>query len=60
MADAVFDEATFDRTREAFTGDYQLVKLEGAGHSLHLEASKPFFEQRVVDFLGSPQAELAE
>jgi pimeloyl-ACP methyl ester carboxylesterase len=55
--DAVFDEATFDRTREAFTGHYELVKLKRAGHSLHLEPSQKFFEQRVVDFLGSSEVE---
>jgi len=53
MADAVFDEATFDRTRDAFTGHYELVKLKEAGHSPHLEPSKQFFEQRVLDFLRS-------
>jgi pimeloyl-ACP methyl ester carboxylesterase len=57
MDDAVFDEATFDRTREAFTGHYELVKLRRAGHSLHLEPSKEFFEQRVVDFLRSSEVE---
>lgn len=50
----VFDEATFDRTREAFTGPYELVKLPGAGHSPHLEPSRDFLEARIIDFLNAP------
>jgi pimeloyl-ACP methyl ester carboxylesterase len=51
LADGVFGEATFDRTREAFTGPYELVKVNGAGHFLHVEQSQRFFEQRVLEFM---------
>jgi pimeloyl-ACP methyl ester carboxylesterase len=46
--DGVFDEAVFDRTPEAFTGAYELVKMKGAGHFLHLECSKEFFEKALA------------
>jgi pimeloyl-ACP methyl ester carboxylesterase len=48
--DGVFDEATFDRTPEAFTGYYELVKLKDAGHFLHLECAEEF-RAKVVAFL---------
>ncbi|MET0446724.1 MAG: alpha/beta hydrolase [Pseudorhodoplanes sp.] len=51
---AVFDVATFERAREAFTGSYELVKLPGAGHSPHLEPSRHLLEARIVDFLFTP------
>jgi pimeloyl-ACP methyl ester carboxylesterase len=51
MENGVFSEATFDRTREAFTGPYKLVKVKGAGHFLHVEQAQAQFEWRVLEFL---------
>lgn len=51
---AVFDDATFERARDAFTGPYELVKLPGAGHSPHLEPSRDLLEARIIDFLFIP------
>jgi pimeloyl-ACP methyl ester carboxylesterase len=49
--DGVFDETVFDRTPEAFTGRYELIKIREAGHFLHLERSADFLE-KVLAFLG--------
>lgn len=50
MRDGVFVEADFERSREAFVGEYGLVKLAGAGHSPHLEEAELFL-RRTVGFL---------
>jgi pimeloyl-ACP methyl ester carboxylesterase len=55
IGDGVFDEATFERTSEAFTGHYKLIKSKG-GHFLHLEPFEQCFEQLVLDFLRLPVA----
>jgi pimeloyl-ACP methyl ester carboxylesterase len=56
LEDGVFWESIFDKTPQAFTGYYKLVKFEHGGHSLHLEVFPEFF-QSVKEFLG-PAAEL--
>jgi pimeloyl-ACP methyl ester carboxylesterase len=53
LDDGVFNEAAFDRTREAFTGPYELVKVPGSGHFLHLEIPKEFIS-KVIAFLRTP------
>ena len=51
LEDGVFDEAVFDRTPEAFTGPYELVKMQHAGHFLHLQQPAEF-ASRVLAFVG--------
>jgi pimeloyl-ACP methyl ester carboxylesterase len=53
MDDGVFDGTVFDRTPEAFTGPYELVKMSHAGHFLHLERPGEFVA-KVIDFVRQP------
>lgn len=48
--DGVFDNETFERTREAFIGPYELVKINNTGHFLHLECPEDFIAKS-LDFL---------
>lgn len=48
LEDGVFDEAVFDRTPEAFTGPYELVKMKDAGHFLHLERTADFIRKTLT------------
>jgi pimeloyl-ACP methyl ester carboxylesterase len=48
--DGVFDESVFDRTPEAFTGFYELVKMPHVGHFPHLERPEEFVEKTLEFF----------
>ena len=51
--DGAVDESQFSRTPEAFTGQYQLVRIEHAGHFVHREQPERVAKE-VIDFLGEP------
>ncbi len=51
-ADGALDLSSVDRTRKWFTGQYEIVRVPGAGHFLHHEAPAVFLEH-TLPFIAS-------